>query len=178
MRKIVVIAGSPRRNGNSEKLADAFIKGAKEVGHQVEKVSVIDYEVKGCLGCNYCIQNEGECIQKDGMQTIYKKLYQADMVVFATPVYFFNMSAQIKAIIDRLFVAIAKPLPITACALLLTLAGKQGEDSAPTLATYQTIVDYIKWQDKGIIIADRIMEKEDILGHVALQEAETLGKSL
>ncbi|MDQ0361054.1 flavodoxin family protein [Breznakia pachnodae] len=178
MRKIVVLSGSPRRNGNSEKLADAFIRGAESAGHQVKKMSVIDYPVKGCLGCDYCMRNNGECIQKDGMQAIFEELYQADMVVFATPVYYWNMTSQLKAVVDRLYASIAKPLPITSSALLASLGGNVQEDGKLTVDNYNIITNYMKLKDEGVIIADKVMNKNEIDGNPILEEAEMLGRSL
>lgn len=178
MRKIVVLSGSPRRNGNSEKLADAFIRGAESAGHQVKKMSVIDYPVKGCLGCDYCMRNNGECIQKDGMQAIFEELYQADMVVFATPVYYWNMTSQLKAVVDRLYASIAKPLPITSSALLVALGGDAQEDGKLTVDNYKIITNYMKLKDEGVIVADKVMNKNEIDGNPILEEAEALGKSL
>ena len=178
MRKIVVLMGSPRKNGNTQMLAQAFIKGAKEASHEVEMVSVVDYQVNGCLGCNYCLNHAGTCVQKDDMDKIFDKLNEADMLVFATPVYFFNMSAQLKCVIDRLFTMVVKPLQVSSTALLVALEGNKEKDYAPTLLTYQTMIDYINWQDEGTVVASNVLNKGDIVNHKALDEAYELGRNL
>lgn len=178
MSKIVVLLGSPRKNGNTEKLVEAFTKGAESAGHQVTRFSVAQTRVNGCLGCDYCMSHGGECVQKDGMQAIYEALYQADTLVFATPVYYFGMTAQIKAIIDRFYASGEKPFPITSSALLVALGGDPETDGAATQATYKTIAQYMQWQDKGVVMAGSVMDRDDILGHSALQQAQDLGRSL
>ena len=98
---ILILSGSPRKNGNTELLVEAFSKGASEK-HQVEVVSVHNYKVNPCMGCNACFTSESNtCVQKDDMSVIYSKLANADMLVIASPVYFYGLSAQLKAIIDR-----------------------------------------------------------------------------
>ena len=93
---ILILSGSPRKSGNTELLVEAFAKGA-ERQHQVEVVSVRDVKVNPCVGCNACFKSDGICAQKDDMAVIYEKMSQADMLVIASPVYFYGLSAQLKA---------------------------------------------------------------------------------
>lgn len=99
-KKVVILHGSPRVGGNSDILANEFMRGAEEAGHDVEKISFpmkfINY-CKGCLGC----QSSGECVIHDDMADILESMVNADVIVFATPIYFFTMSGQMKTIIDR-----------------------------------------------------------------------------
>ena len=97
MKKILVIVGGGRPRGNTAQLVDAFIRGAQEAGHQVEKVSLLQTEVKGCLGCNACYRNGGNCVQKDDMTEIREKMLAADVIVLASPIYFYTMTAQMEA---------------------------------------------------------------------------------
>ena len=102
MSNIIVLSGSPRKGGNTDLLVDAFVKGA-EKNNNVEVISVADYKVNPCIGCNSCFDREGhDCFQQDDMQVVYDKLKCADVIVVASPVYFYGVSAQLKAIIDRL----------------------------------------------------------------------------
>ena len=92
---ILILSGSPRRGGNTELLVEAFVKGASQK-HHVEVVSVHDYKVNPCMGCNACFKNENNaCIQKDDMCLIYDKMAVADMLVIASPVYFYGLSARL-----------------------------------------------------------------------------------
>ena len=85
MRRILIVLGGGRRDGNTAQLTDAFTKGAVEVGHQVETISLAEIEVKGCLGCNAC-RYEKPCIQKDAFNSLIPKIKEADLIVFASPI--------------------------------------------------------------------------------------------
>ncbi len=101
MKKVLILSSSPRSNGNSEYLCKMFAAGAKEAGHEVEMVKLRDKKINYCTGCGYCFKNKGKCTQKDDMQELGDKLIQSDVIVFATPVYFYAMTAQMKTFIDR-----------------------------------------------------------------------------
>ena len=97
MKKILAIVGSPRKGGNSELLVDEFIKGAQEKGHTVEKVCLREKKIAPCLACEACLRNGGTCVQKDDMAEIREKMLAADVVVLASPIYFYTMTAQMEA---------------------------------------------------------------------------------
>ena len=98
--QIVVLEGSPNRNGSSDMLANAFIQGAREAGHNVEVISAAHTDIRPCTGCVRC-GYEGPCVQKDDMEWIRKSILASDMMVFVTPLYYYGMSAQLKILIDR-----------------------------------------------------------------------------
>ena len=103
MSKIVLLVGSPRREGNTETLARAFEAGVRQKGHQVVLFSVSEHRVHPCIGCNTCFEREDHsCFQQDDMQEMYRELEDADVIAVASPVYFYGLSAQLKAVIDRL----------------------------------------------------------------------------
>ncbi|MBP5508954.1 MAG: flavodoxin family protein [Prevotella sp.] len=94
---ILILAGSPRKGGNTELLVAAFVEGASQK-HHVEVVSVHDYKVNPCMGCNACFNNNAyACVQNDDMPLIYEKMSRADMLVIASPVFFYGLSSQMKA---------------------------------------------------------------------------------
>ena len=99
-KKVLIISSSPRRGGNSDLLCDRFLAGAKEAGHAAEKVFLRDYKINYCLGCGVC-NNTHACVQKDDMKNLLAKMVAADVIVLATPVYFYTMDAQLKTFIDR-----------------------------------------------------------------------------
>jgi len=101
MKNVIVISSTPRVNGNSEILANEFARGAKDAGHNVDVITLRDYNLKYCIGC-YACSKTGKCFHDDGMNEIAQKLLKADAIVFATPVYFYSMSGQLKVFIDRL----------------------------------------------------------------------------
>ena len=101
MKNVVIISSTPRVGGNSEVLANEFAKGAIESGHSVEIIKLREYNLKYCIGCYSC-HKTGKCVFNDGMQDLSEKLLKADVIVFATPVYFYSMSGWLKVFIDRL----------------------------------------------------------------------------
>lgn len=99
-KNVLIISSSPRANSNSLGLCKQFYKGAKEAGHNVELINLKDKKIGYCIGCRAC-ESTGVCFQKDDMQEIQQKMLKANVIVFATPVYFYSMSAQLKTLIDR-----------------------------------------------------------------------------
>lgn len=103
MKHIVILSGSPRKNGNTNLLCRQFQQGAEEVGHSVRFIPLAEKRIGFCRACDVCMRNGGACIQKDDMENILCAFQQADVVVLATPVYFYGVSAQMKACIDRTY---------------------------------------------------------------------------
>ena len=100
MKQVVIISASPRRDGNSDALCNAFMKGAQDAGHQVEKIFLRDKQINYCTGCGVC-NDTHKCTQKDDMEPILDALVAADIIVFASPIYFYTMCGQLKVMIDR-----------------------------------------------------------------------------
>lgn len=99
-KKILVISTSPRMGGNSERLADAFIKGATEAGHEAEKIGLYDKKIEFCKGCLAC-QRTATCVIQDDAAELVERMRSVDVLVFATPIYFYEMSGQMKTLLDR-----------------------------------------------------------------------------
>ena len=163
MKQILVVVGGGRPNGNTAQLVDAFIRGAEEAGHSVEKVSLLKTEVKGCLGCNACRYGK-PCVQKDGFNELAPKIKEADLIVFASPLYFWTISSKLKAFIER-FYCIAeedpKPpygryerYPVKDSALLMTSADDFFWTFEQAVSYYQfAVVNYIGFHDRGMLLA-------------------------
>ena len=100
-KRVFVLSGSPRLGGNTDRLACEFASGAKEAGHEVEKVFLCKKSVNACRGCTTCMRNGGSCILKDDMAEIYRGMSGADVIALAAPVYFYTWNAQMKAALDR-----------------------------------------------------------------------------
>lgn len=100
LKKVLIISASPRKNGNSDTLCNQFLKGAVESGHQVEKIFLKDKKINFCMGCGVCNITR-KCVQNDDMFQLLEKMVNADVIVLATPVYFYTMDAQLKTFIDR-----------------------------------------------------------------------------
>jgi len=117
---IVLLSGSPRKGGNTDRLAAAFMEGAESAGKTITLFRVADMKIGGCLGCGHCFEEKGVCVQKDDMPEILDALRKADALVLASPVYYFGATAQIKLAIDRTYALLCEKTPIKRAALLMT----------------------------------------------------------
>ncbi len=175
--KILVITGSPRKNGNSSTLAEHFIRGAEEAGHEVVRFDAAFKEVHPCIACNKCGMN-GECVFKDDFEFVRKHIVDAGMLVFATPMYYFGISAQIKAVIDR-FYAINGSIHVPKkAALLMTYADTGARKAEAILSHYQTLLGYLGWSDAGQVIAPGVWQAGAVHHTKYPEQAYRLGKSI
>lgn len=178
MSKIIILTGSVRKDGNTELLAKAFEEGAR-VNNEVEIISVADYHVNPCIGCNSCFDREGhKCFQRDDMQKIYPKLAGADVIVAASPVYFYGVSAQLKAVIDRLHTPMRNDFKVKKLGLLLVAAATLPTVFDSIKMQYQLILDYFNLENVGTVLVKGVKDIGDIKGNKALEEAYNLGKSI
>lgn len=145
--KITILNGSPRKE-NTAAMVEAFAEGAKEAGHEVEILHVGTMKIAGCMGCEYChTKGEGKCIQRDDMDKVIPAYLDSDMVVFASPVYYFNMTAQLSAAIQRVY-CIGKPVKAAKAALLLS-SGSPGTGEA-AVVSYKNMTGYMGIEDAGV----------------------------
>jgi multimeric flavodoxin WrbA len=148
--KITVLNGSPRKQ-NTAAMVDAFAEGAKAAGHEVEVLQVGKMKINGCLACEYCHgKGEGKCVQKDDMEKVMPAYRDSDMLVFASSIYYFDVTAQLSAAIQRVY-AIGKPAKATRAALLLSSASPNPFEGA--IATYKAMLGFMGLEDAGIITA-------------------------
>ena len=175
--KIIVLAGSPRKDGNTDRLVAAFVKGA-EKNNEVEVFSVHDYKVNTCIGCNSCFSREGNnCFQNDDMQQIYKKLSEADILVIASPVYFYGISSQLKTVIDRLHTPLRNSFNIKKLALILVGAAELPEMFDAILTQYKLTLNFFKLEDAGKVLVRGAKDKGDVT-QAGLEQAYNLGLSI
>jgi len=177
-KNIVLLSGSPRKGGNTDKLVDAFIAGAESAGKSVTLFRTADMKIGGCLGCSHCFEEKGVCVLKDDMPKILDALREADALVLASPVYYFSVSAQLKLAIDRTYALLSVGTPIKRTALLLTCGDTSEEAAEGAVVTYNQIRTYSKWEDAGIIIATGLDAKDDIVGREELEKAKELGRGI
>ena len=177
-KNIIVIYGSPRQNGNSDKLGQAFVKGAKSAQNSVAEFYIRDMNINGCIGCEYCYSNFGKCSQKDDMVLIHEQLFKADIIVFVLPIYYQGFPAQLKAVVDRMFISENKPFSIQKAIMLATYATPGVQMSKMTKKYFETLIKYHEWENAGCIFVSGLDEKDDILGHALLTTAFELGRSL
>jgi multimeric flavodoxin WrbA len=156
---ILILQGSPRANGNTAWMAEEYKKAAEAAGHQVTLVNVAKKKINGCLACEYChTKGNGACIQKDDMQELYPLLAEAEVLVLASPIYYFTLSAQIQAPIQR-FYAMMKPANVKKTALLLSSHSPAVYDAA--IAEYKSIAGFCGYEDTGIVTAKLDEQKTD-----------------
>lgn len=175
--KILILTGSPRKNGNSNTLADHFTKGAKEAGHQIVRFDAAFKNVHPCTGCNSCSMN-GPCIFKDDFEFVRQHIVDADMVVFATPMYYFGMSAQLKTVIDRFYAVNGQIHRPKKAALIMTYADNSPEKEGVIINHYNVLLNYLGWQDAGQIIAPGVWPAGAVNHTDYPRQAYELGKSL
>lgn len=191
MKNILIIQGGGRPKGNTAQLTDSFAKGAQDAGHQVEIISLIKNEVKGCIGCNACRYGK-PCIQKDDFNSMVPKIKEADLIVFASPLYYWTISSRIKAFIER-FYCIAEqddnpPLgryekhPVKDCALLMTSADNFFWTFEQAVSYYKfAFINYIGFQDRGMLLAGGCGDtdgKPQIEKTAWLEKAYQFGKTI
>jgi len=177
MKKILILCGSGRRHGNSEKLADAFIKGAA-LHNEITKITLADKKIAPCCNCNYCQNHNGECAIHDDMQEIITSLQNNEILVLCSPVYYLGFSAQLKTVIDRTYAesAIGRKIQST---ILLSVAGKKDAFVSDCMSnSYQQLSDYLGFQNLGIISAKGFENPNDIESSQILIKAYELGKSI
>ena len=149
---IVVLAGSPHKSGSTHLLADCFRQGAQEAGHNVDIVDTAHADIHPCTGCIRC-GYEGPCAQKDDVERIREKILAADMLVFATPLYYYGMSAQLKNMIDRFCAFNTSIRRKHMKSALLAVAWNSDDWTFEALeAHYKTLVRYLNLQDMGRVL--------------------------
>lgn len=175
--KILVITGSPRKHGNSNTLAEEFIRGAKEAGHDVVRFDAAFSDVHPCIACNRCGM-DGPCVFKDDFEFVRKHIVDADCVVFATPMYYFGISAQLKTVIDRFYALNGQIHVPKKAVLLMTYANTAASEAVPIESHYDVLIKYLGWSDAGQIIAPGVWPVGAIKHTKFPQQAYELGKKI
>lgn len=185
--KILAIHGSPRRGGNTEILLDAFIEGAKSAGALVEKVSLYEHKFSPCIECGEC-DHLGECVLRDDMDGLYGKYLESDLLVVATPIFFYSHTSYVQAFFERFQALWARkyrlglphPLAKTPKGILLSLGATKGKKLFEGLVrSFKFVMDAGWGTYAGGLFFREIDKKGDILKHPeALQKALNLGKSV
>ena len=170
---ILILNGSPRPNGNTSAMVDAFVAGAKENHHNISVVPICQKKIAGCIACEYChTKGGGKCVQQDDMQEVYPLLESADMIVLASPVYYHSFTGQLQCAINRIY-ALDKPKNLKKAALILS----SGSDHVYCGAIYEyqnSFLNYLKLEDLGIYTA---FDKQNQSAE-KLEELRAFGASL
>lgn len=177
-KKVLVLSTSLRQKSNSDALAEAFMRGAKEAGHEVEKISLRGKDIRFCRGCLSC-QNTGKCVIKDDMLSVTQDMHDADVIAFATPVYYYEMCGQMKTLLDR-----ANPLygsDYRFRNIYLFTAAAEDEEEVPQRAVNGLegwIACFPKAKLSGSVFAGGVTGMGEIVGHKALAQAYEMGKNV
>ena len=180
-KKIVILNGSPRRKGNTSALVKAFTEGAESAGNTVTEFFLDSMTIHGCKGCfGGHSSRECPCVQKDDMEKIYPAVRDCDVVVLATPLYYWNMSGQIRTAIDRLFALEEGDGNLLrghdrSCALLMAA---EGHGFGDVTLYFDHLMEHLRWKNLGHVLAGGNGDIGDIEGKPELQKARNLGASI
>lgn len=176
--KVTVITGSAHKSGTSAILADKFIEGAKEAGHEVYRFDAAFEKVSPCLACEHCSANNGKCVYEDSMDKLNEQLIDSDVVVFATPLYYYTFSAQVKAVIDR-FHAKNTLLAGNKKAILMATSFGDAEWTMDGIdKTFELTLGFMNWENAGTLYAVGCPVREAIEASEFPQKAYEMGKNL
>lgn len=174
--KITILTGSPRRDGNTAYLAERFAEGAREAGHEVFTFDCAAHKIGPCLACGHCGM-DGPCVQKDDFDIVRGHIAEADMIVFATPVYYFGVSAQLKTVVDR-FYSIHGKLGGKKCALISVFGNPSSKTAEPSVAMYRAMTAFLGWEDMGMILAAGVWAPRDARSTDYGRQAYEMGRSI
>lgn len=176
--KIVVLTGSPHKNGTSNTLVNEFIKGAEEKGHVIQRFDIPFLDVHPCIGCNHCGMS-GPCVFNDDMPKILDTILDADMIVFATPVYYFGFSAQIKSAIDRFYSRNGQIQSKHLQSIFIATAWNNDNQVMQAIEKHiEILIDYLNLDNKGMILAKGYGYTGARMEKYYIKEAYELGKQI
>jgi len=176
-KRVLILSSSPRKGGNSETLCKEFFKGASEANHQVELISLREKKIDYCSGC-YACKKSGKCAKSDDMSDVLDRMIAADVIVMATPVYFYTMCAQMKTVIDR---TVARYTKISKKEFYFIATAAVGSKGAleRTIEEFRGFMDCLNGaKEKGVIYGTSAWEIGDILKSRAMQQAYEMGKAV
>ncbi|MBP5306949.1 MAG: flavodoxin family protein [Paludibacteraceae bacterium] len=178
MKKVIVISTSLRHRSNSDRLADKFAEGAKAAGNDVEKISLVGKNIQFCKGCFAC-QELGKCVIRDDVNDIMAKVLEADVVAWATPIYYYEMSGQMKTLIDRMNAMYEQDYKFRDVYLLTTAAEDEEDTPKRTETGLSGWIDcYPKSRLAGSLFCGGVNDAGEIEGNPKLLEAYELGRSV
>jgi len=173
-KNVFIVSASPRKHGNSDILCDEFMKGARDAGHNVEKIRLTEKDINYCTGCCSCVGRQGACVQEDDMNEIFTRILAADVLVLASPVYFRSFNGQMKTFIDRIC-PIYTMIHNKDVYFIASAAG----GSLPVESTFQSFrvfTDCLDVQEKGTIAITGLWDAGGVTGTKAMSQAYTMGQ--
>ena len=178
MKKILVVYASPRKNGNSTILAQAFCKGAEESGNSVTKYNLADKNIGNCLACDHCQHNHGKCIQQDDMAELIELLQSHDTLAIASPVYYLGIPGKLKTVIDRTYAESAIGRKIKNAVLLTAACKKEPEVTEVVVDYYKKLCAYLGWNNLGSISALGVNAAGEVLDTEYVNHSYLLGRQM
>lgn len=177
MSKVLILSSSPRKNGNSDLLCQAFARGAIEAGHDVSTIRVAEKKIGYCTGCYACHELK-HCVQKDDAAGVIASMMEADALVLASPVYFYSVCGQLKTLFDRT-VVIFPNLTNKRFIFIMTMADTDATMAQGTIQAMQGFLDcYDGSKREAVLVAPGVHEKGDVLKTPYIEEAYRLGRTL
>ncbi|MDP4206311.1 MAG: flavodoxin family protein [Bacteroidota bacterium] len=177
-KKVLVLSASPRRGGNSDLLCDQLIQGAQAAGHFIEKIFLKDKKINYCTGCGTCYNRGKDCAQKDDMLEVLEKMIAADVIVMATPVYFYTMNGQMKTLIDRTCSRYTE-INNKDFYFIVTAADESKQAMGRTLEEFRGFTYCLEGaKERGIIYGTGAWNMGDIKSKPAMKEAYQLGTTI
>lgn len=176
-KTILVVTGSPRQGGNSDQLAEAFIRGAAGAGNQILRFDAGRKQISGCLGCQHCAKGNGACAAPDDYAEYAAYLAMADAIAIFTPLYWFTWPAGLKAAIDKMFAFYCSGTRTRVKESLMVVCGEseQMDTYDPIVQTYQKTAELMHWEDKGHIVVPGVYEAGAVQNTPAIAGMEKLG---
>jgi multimeric flavodoxin WrbA len=177
-KKVLIISSSPRKGGNSDLLCDQFLNGVQEAGHQAEKILLKNKKINYCTGCGVCVKQNSGCFQKDDMAELLEKMIAADVIVLATPVYFYTFCAQMKTFIDRTCSRYTE-INNKEFYFIVTAADSRKKEMERTIEGFRGFTYCLNGaKEKGIIYGLGAYTSGEIKGNDAMQQAYAMGRSI
>ena len=176
-KKVLILSASPRKGGNSDLLCDQFLRGAKEAGHEAEKIFLREKKINHCVACGACQGNGGKCVQKDDMAEVLDRMIAADVIVMATPVYFYTMNGQMKTLIDRTYARYTKISDKEMYFIMAAASSKQAMER--TLEGFRGFTSCLSGaKEQGVIYGAGAWKMGEIKGSKAMTQAYEMGKNV
>ncbi len=180
MKNILVLTGSPRKEGNSSLIAETFIRAAKQSGHTVTRFDAGHKTIRPCIACDKCFSKGNPCVFNDSFNELAPLIEAADLILFSTPLYWFGFPAQLKSAIDKIYSLMVGERPVQDKETMLFVCGETDEmtDFDGIQRTYELTNRFLRWTDKGTLFIPNVNKPGDILQTNALEKAEKLGENL
>ncbi|HAU88481.1 MAG TPA: flavodoxin family protein [Lachnospiraceae bacterium] len=178
--KILILHGSARTNGVTGQLAEQFSNGAQDAGHSVSKIELKEKGIKDCIGCGACQKNNGKCVQQDDMTEIYSRMLEADVIVFASPVYFYTWTSMMKRVLDRTF-AVESLLSNKKFFLISSGAAPEEKYMQTMFDSYHQYISCFRGEgntDAGYLMAYGMNTPADVANTDYLRQAYDIGNKI